>query len=222
MWPETMKRSPSRRADVRSAARSEPASGSEKPWQNTSRPGRDLGQQPLLELGRRVVEQRVADRLHRQQIAGQRQPVVAEALLGGDRQQRVERRARRAPRASAGRSSPPRPWPGSPVRESPSEGMPWKRFSSSPASRAASSTAKRSAPDVISLSETTFHLMLREVRTRGQPRRLRRFFFLLTGCAWRTGGATSTASGSAVLILRLVATDEHEAQPDDARRSRRS
>jgi hypothetical protein len=51
--------------------------------------GRDFRQQSLLELIRGVAEEHVADRLDRQQIAGQRQPLVAEALLGGERGERV-------------------------------------------------------------------------------------------------------------------------------------
>ena len=68
--------------------------------------GRDLREQPLLELLRGVAEQGVADRLDRQQVARQRQPVVAEALLGGDRGERVPSAPRPGARASAGRSSP--------------------------------------------------------------------------------------------------------------------
>ena len=75
-------------------ARSEPASGSEKPWQNSSRPAAISGSSRSCSSGAAKRSERVADRLDRQQVAGERQPVVAEALLARDG---VQRRAARAP-----------------------------------------------------------------------------------------------------------------------------
>ena len=50
----------------------------------------DPRQQPLDQLRRREAQEGVADRLHRQQVARQRQPVVAEHLLHRRGPQRVE------------------------------------------------------------------------------------------------------------------------------------
>ena len=108
------RRSARRRAARRCAAtaRSEPASGSEKPWQNTQPAGRDLGQQPLLQLVGGVAEQHVADRLDRQQVA---RTAAASGSRSAPRRPRVasgsQTACRRAARASAGRSSPRGPSP---------------------------------------------------------------------------------------------------------------
>ena len=47
--------------------------------------GADLGEQPFLEVLGGELQQRVADGFDRQQVAGQRQPPIAEALLAADR-----------------------------------------------------------------------------------------------------------------------------------------
>ena len=87
-WPLTTNRSPSRRAVVRRLARSDPASGSEKPWHQIS-PSRIAGRWrrrcssvPASEQRRR----RVVDRHEGEHEAGRivgRQLLVEHDLLGG-------------------------------------------------------------------------------------------------------------------------------------------
>ena len=139
-WPFTIQSSPSRTADVRSDARSEPAFGSEKPWHQMSSPRSMRGSSVALLLVGAVLDDRgrdvrEAERVERARRAGAvhllgvhdlfHDARAAAAPLLGPRDRGVARVGERAvPRAQARRarspsisSDPPSPSPARSVGE---------------------------------------------------------------------------------------------------------